>query len=285
MLALSLAISSSMIVTLLLKLMARRGIDHAAAIATNYVVAALLCLLWLPPSLTGWQTMHTPVLVLLALGLLLPTGFLAMAAAVRHAGIVRSDAAQRLSVCLPLLAAFLWFGQVLTTSIALGMALALVALALLMAGKANPADPSIPSHSPHGWVLLLTVWVAYGSVDTLFKQVARYQDHFATVLLACFVLAAAVMALFLWWRGQALRRQDLAWGLALGLLNFSNIVFYLRAHRAFPDNPALVFTAMNIGVIALGALAGACFFHEKPGLRGWAGVALAILSITALWPR
>lgn len=284
MLSLILAIASSVAVTLLLKQSARRGCDHATMIAVNYLLAALLCLAWLPPSLSGWHAMQTPWWVLLALGLLLPAGFLVMGSAVKHAGIVRSDAAQRLSVCLPLLAAFLFFGQTLTPAIMAGIALALAALLLLMQGPSHPAQAAT-SGSPRSWALLLAVWLAYGSVDTLFKQVARHQDHFATVLLACFVLAGLVMALFLWRRGQGLRRRDLAWGLALGLLNFSNIVFYLRAHRAYPDNPALIFTAMNIGVIAAGALAGACLFNERPGLRGWAGVGLAILAIVALWPR
>ncbi|MGO3741465.1 EamA family transporter [Kerstersia sp.] len=280
-----LAIGSSVAVTLLLKQSARRGCDHATMIAVNYLLATLLCLIWLPPSLSGWQNMHTPWWVLLALGLVLPAGFLVMGSAVKHAGVVRSDAAQRLSVCLPLLAAFLFFGQTLTPAILAGIGLAMAALLLLMQGPPQAASAAALPASRRSRALLLAVWFAYGSVDTLFKQVARHQDHFATVLLICFVLAAIVMALFLWQRGQRLAPRDLAWGVALGLLNFSNIVFYLRAHRAYPDNPALVFTAMNIGVIAAGALAGACLFKERPGLRGWAGVGLAMGAIVALWPR
>lgn len=290
MLALILAVCSSVAVTLLLKVSARRGRDHATMIAVNYLLASLLCFIWLPPSLSGWQNLQTPWGILLALGLLLPAGFLVMGAAVKHAGVVRSDAAQRLSVCLPLLAAFLLFGQPLTPGLMLGITLALLALLLLMqpargAAAADLAATRSGANAPGSWALLLAVWLAYGSVDTLFKQVARHHDHFATVLLACFVLAGIIMAGYLCWRGKRLQTRDLSWGLALGLLNFSNIVFYLRAHRTYPDNPALIFTAMNIGVIAAGALAGAWLFHERPGLRGWAGVALAALAIVALWPR
>jgi hypothetical protein len=34
--------------------------------------------------------------------------------------------------------------------------------------------------------------------------------------------------------------------------NFGNILFYLKAHQAFADNPSTVFAAMNMGVIILG---------------------------------
>jgi hypothetical protein len=44
--------------------------------------------------------------------------------------------------------------------------------------------------------------------------------------------------------------------------NFGNILFYLKAHQAFADNPSTVFAAMNMGVIILGSL-GILVFKEK----------------------
>jgi hypothetical protein len=40
----------------------------------------------------------------------------------------------------------------------------------------------------------------------------------------------------------------------VGAFNFGNILFYLKAHQAFADNPSTVFAAMNMGVIILGVL-------------------------------
>ena len=52
-------------------------------------------------------------------------------------------------------------------------------------------------------------------------------------------------------------------GLILGLLNFGNILFYLKAHKALAENPSTVFAGMNMGVIILGSLAGILIFKEK----------------------
>ncbi|MCW0211487.1 MAG: EamA family transporter, partial [Achromobacter sp.] len=105
------SVACSVTVAVLLKLARRWQVDVRQAIAMNYLVAALLCWAVLRPDPAGVLTPRTPWLVLAALGVLLPSVFLAMAAAVRHAGIVRSDAAQRLSLFIPLLAAFLLFGE------------------------------------------------------------------------------------------------------------------------------------------------------------------------------
>jgi drug/metabolite transporter (DMT)-like permease len=71
-------------------------------------------------------------------------------------------------------------------------------------------------------------------------------------------------------------------GVVLGLLNFGNIVFYIEAHRALPRNPAMVFSAMNIGVIAVAALVGVLLFRERLNKWNRAGVALAITAVAVI---
>jgi drug/metabolite transporter (DMT)-like permease len=74
----------------------------------------------------------------------------------------------------------------------------------------------------------------------------------------------------------------LAAGLLLGLFNFANILFYLRAHRALPGRPALVFAGMNLGVVVLGALVGLLAFRERLSRLNLAGLGLAVLAIVLL---
>ena len=71
-------------------------------------------------------------------------------------------------------------------------------------------------------------------------------------------------------------------GLLLGAVNFANILFYLRAHRALPDSPSLVFASMNLGVVALGAVAGVALFRERLGRINAAGLLLALAAIALL---
>jgi len=72
------------------------------------------------------------------------------------------------------------------------------------------------------------------------------------------------------------------WGMLLGGFNFANILFYMKAHRALPDNPSIVFTGMNIGVITVGALVGVVVFKEKLSVLNVVGLFLAMVSVAVL---
>ncbi|MEI2418088.1 EamA/RhaT family transporter [Orrella sp. JC864] len=281
MIYLAASICCSVFVSVLLKVARRYGIDVRQAVAVNYAVASALCLALLQPTLENLLRPATPWGVLLALGVLLPSVFLAMAASVRHAGIVRSDAAQRLSLFIPLLAAFLLFGQTLSGQTLAGIAVAFAALACLV-GRAQDGPQGEGGRGAWAWPL--AVWLGYGVIDILFKQMARAGTQFAGGLLAAFVLAGIVITGYLLARRVQWSWRHAGGGLVLGLANFGNILFYIRAHQHFPSDPALVFSAMNIGVITLGTLVGAAFFKERLSPRNWLGVALAVAAVVVLIP-
>jgi drug/metabolite transporter (DMT)-like permease len=75
---------------------------------------------------------------------------------------------------------------------------------------------------------------------------------------------------------------NIFFGALVGAFNFGNILFYLKAHQAFADNPSTVFAAMNMGVIILGSLLGILVFKEKMSRRNYVGLALALVSIVLI---
>lgn len=281
-----LSISCSVAVSVLLKVARRHDIQIDQAIAFNYVMAGSLCWLLLGPQPQALFQSASPWPLLMALGVLLPSIFLVMAKAVQQAGIVLSDVAQRLSLLLPLIAAFTIFGEPASQQKLLGIAIALCALTALLW---RPGNRHAESPGQGGGLLtvalLLGVWFGYGTIDILFKQMAKMGSAFPTTLLGAFMLAGLVSFAYLFLRRAAWNVRSVAAGLALGLLNFGNIYFYVRAHQVYSDNPTLVFSAMNIGVIALGTLVGAGVFRERINWVNAAGVALAILAIFILFPR
>lgn len=279
MIMLACAIACSVAVSILLKLARRFELQVAQSVLVNYVVASLLTVSLLQPSTSALLqvTAHWPLLI--GLGFLLPSVFLIMAAAVERAGIARSDAAQRLSLVLPLLAAFMLFGEPMTPATLIGLGLAILAL-LGLIHREQAAD----SLKKGGLLLLPAVWAGYGIIDICFKQMAKTGSRFPAILLACFVLAGLFLGFWLLLRKTRWHLPSLAGGLLLGLLNFGNIYTYIRAHQAMPDNPALVFTAMNIGVIALGSLSGVLLFREQLTRTNYAGLILAATAILLLIP-
>ncbi|HET9047831.1 MAG TPA: EamA family transporter [Chiayiivirga sp.] len=276
----------SVLVSVLLKLMPRHRIDVAQAVTWNYLAASALCVWWLDPPLARLDSPGTPWLALLALAVILPSLFLVLANAVRQAGIVRTDIAQRLSLLLSLIAAFTVFSEPAGTMKLLGLGLGLVAIVAILARPTTNATAT-----RHTLVWLLTVWVGFAVVDVALKFIARAGTPFSASLTVSFALAFAGMLAVQWWRqwrGRArLSVHNLAAGLLLGALNFGNIICYVRAHQVLPDSPAVVFATMNIGVVVLGTLTGVLVFSEPTSRWNRIGIVLAIaaIAVIAMAPR
>lgn len=276
-----LSVVCSVLVSALLKLAPRQRIDLAQAVTWNYLAAALLCVALLQPPLASLRSAQTPWVALLGLAVLLPALFLVLGRAVALAGIVRTDAAQRLSLLLSLAAAFALFGERANGYKLAGLALGLLAIAGIV-HRPGPAPDGAARAAP--WLLL--VWAGFALIDVSLKRIAQAGTPFAASLLVAFAIAFVLLLGVQLWR-HVRGTRPLAWrnlgaGLLLGALNFGNIAFYVRAHQALPDSPAVVFAAMNLGVIVLGALLGVLAFGEKTSAWNRAGLGLALLAIVLI---
>ena len=274
----------SVAVSVLLKISRSKKIDIEQAVAVNYLVAVSLTMAVLQPDLSTWQSYLPTWWLFAALGVLLPSVFVIMGRAVQQAGIVKSDAAQRLSLFLPVAASFLIFNETPTTGRLIGLALAFVALFCLL-WKEGGGKKSGGTFSQAA--LLIGVWAGYGVIDILFKQVAKSGTAFGGNLLVAFILAGVLMFGYLFYKGSKWTAAGILGGLVLGGLNFANIWSYVRAHQVMSDNPTTVFAGMNIGVIVLGTLVGALAFREKISTINLAGIVVAVCSIVCLfyWPQ
>lgn len=277
------AVLCSVAVSVLLKVARKRNIIIQQAIAFNYIVALSLSWFLLKPDFKGLeftdfiaQSENTPIF--LALGILLPSVFIIMSKAVEFAGIVRSDAAQRLSLFLPILAAFLIFHETLSQSKVVGIVLAFVGLFCLLS---KPNQQSAVDF--RGVLGLIGVWFGYGIIDILFKQVAKSGGAFPTTLFIAFSLAACIMFIYLLFKRTQWNVASFVGGIILGVLNFFNILFYIKAHQSFGSNPTLVFAGMNIGVICLGTITGALIFKEKISKVNWLGIVFSLCAIFCLY--
>ena len=278
-----LSILCSVAVSVLLKLARRKGIDIRQAIAFNYVMACALTWFALSPALTPDPAHPFPWSLFAVLGVILPTLFVIMSRGVEQAGIVRADAAQRLSLFLTVLSSFVIFGEALALNRAISLVLAFIALFCLLYKPAGAMTGQANGAGRHGALYLALIWFGYGLVDILFKQIAKTGTSFSSGLFLSFALAGLLMFAYLLLRKVKWNRQSLLGGLLLGLLNFCNILFYIRAHQTFHANPTLVFTVMNIGVISLGTVVGAAVFKERISRINMLGIALAIIAVLTLY--
>lgn len=284
MLELVLAILCSVTVGVLIKIARQKGVRIDQSIAVNYLIAITLSFVLLKPDFQGQGIVeivqeNPSSYIFFALGVLLPSVFLIQAKALEYAGIIRTDAAQRLSLFLPILAAFTLFGEAVTANKLIALVLAFVALGCLL----WRSHQGMEKGGMIAIISLALVWVGYGVNDILFKQMAKTGSAFPVTLVISFIFAACLMFIYLLLKRTQWHIPSVAIGLLLGALNFGNILFYIKAHQAMKDDPTLVFTGMNLGVICLGTLIGAFIFKEKINKINYTGVVVAIVAIVCLF--
>ena len=274
-----LSICCSVFVSVLLKLAKRYKIDITQAIAWNYLSAGILCYVFYKPQISDLNLSETPYSIYILLGFLLPSLFIVLAASIRYSGIVRTDIAQRLSLFIPVFAAFLLFKETPSLLKSAGIAVGFAAILFSIPWQKEQNERSSAS-----WVYLITVFIGLGIIDVFFKQIAQNQEiPYTTSLQIIFIIAFAI-SIFTLLVLFAIQKIKFGWinvicGLILGTANFGNILFYLKAHQSLASQPSVVFSTMNIGVIILGSIVGILIFREKLSRLNFAGIGLAIVSI------
>ena len=280
MMYLTIAVLCSVAVSVLLKILRQRDIDIRQTIVAGYPVAFLLTWFLLKPDVNTMSTLGDAWVIIIALGVLLPAVFIILGRAIESVGMVATDAAQRLSLIIPIVAAFLLFGEVLTGTRVFGLLLGFLALGALIY---RPQQGQISKQAKHTPLWLFGVWAGYGVIDILFKQVAKQGAAFPLTLFVSFGLAGLLLLIYLLimrvrWQGNAL-----AAGILLGALNMGNIYAYIRAHQVLSESPSIVFTGMNVGVIAVATLIGVGLFKESLNRINILGLLLAICCVAVLF--
>lgn len=268
----------SVTVAIIIKLARQRGVNYLQLLVWNYPIALFLTYLVLKPQIVPW-TSNLPWSIYLPLGFLLPFIFICLALSIRYGGIVKTEVAQRLSLFISLIAAYFWMNEQFAANKFIGIAVGLLAIAFSIGWNKNDQV-----QGKQIWIYPLMVFFGMGIIDILFKQIAlNSQITYMSSLWIVFTLALAFALLFLGYllfvKKQRFDTKALLYGAVLGVFNFGNIVFYMKAHKALPDSPSLVFTGMNIGVIAVGAMAGVLLFKEKLSVYNKIGLFLAIISV------
>jgi drug/metabolite transporter (DMT)-like permease len=278
MLFLILSIICSVTVGVIFKIARKYTISHTQIVAWNYVFAGTLCYLSFSPDLNIVET-TAPWWLYITIGILLPSIFLFLAASIKHMGIVKTDAAQRLSLFIPVLAAWLIFKEEFNMLKISAFVLAIPALLLILTKNTE--------NTKNKWGYPAVVLIGFGVIDILFKQIATYTSlPYTTSLFVILGIAMCIMitvvAYEVIFKKVKLNIHNILFGSLVGIFNFGNILFYLKAHQEFSKNPSTVFAGMNMGVIIIGSLVGVLIFKEKLSKMNFLGLFLALIAIVLI---
>lgn len=271
------SILCSVTVSVLLKLARRYKISVVQAVTWNYFFAAGLACFFFKPNIADLHYKYIEYSYLF-LGILLPTIFWFLAASVRNIGIVKTDIAQRLSLFIPILASYFLFGDTFSPLKFAGLIVGFISIVFTLAKKPSRQE------TIRNWLYPFVVFIGFGIIDVLFKQVAQikslpYTTSLIMIFGISFVVSLVGIAYLAIVKKERIQLVNFICGCVLGFFNFFNILFYLKAHSAMSNSPSTVFTAMNLGVIIAGTLVGLLIFKEKLNRLNYIGLFLAGVAI------
>lgn len=274
MLYLLISILCSVSVGVFFKLLKKKSSVTVFLLVINYLIASIATYILFQPqfdySKLNWN-------YIIPLSLLLPTVFWILSIAINQSGIVKTDIAQRISLIIPILCSYWLFKEEISNFKLTGLIIGLIAVVFIL--QKNSRSKASGAFS---FYLLLT-FLGYGVIDVLFKQIALHsQIPYTTSLFFIFLGAFIITTSYLSFNQKTLKTITIRHfinGIILGILNFSNIYFYLKAHQYFKENPTTVFASMNFGVIILGTLIGIVFFKEKLTKVNIIGLILALIAV------
>ena len=254
------AIFCSLLVSINFKLFKRYDTNAYQAIVFNYPTAAIFCYLFLSPPITVLPS-NTEWGLFLAVAVLLISIFYFIGKSIASAGMVLTSIAQRISLIIPVLAAFLLFSEVITSVKIIGLLIGFVAI------YASKPSGKVDFKNLSNWYPII-VFLGTGVLDILFNYLTKLpQISFTVALVFVFSIASAIGFLSLIYQKVTgtLRFQTKAIfaGIVLGLFNFGSIYFYIKALQIESNQPSVVFSSLDIGAISLSSIVGIILFKEK----------------------
>lgn len=283
---LALAVVCSLAIGVIFKLARRVGIDRLGLLTVNYFVAMLLALGIGPDVALDGRASDITLLISVGLlnGVLFVVGFGLYAAAIDRVGLALSAATMRISVLIPFVASWVIWHELPTTLQLPGMVVAVGAFGLMALA---PADRNRRTVADHPAAMLALLFLVAGITDTTLKVYDEHLADFAsrsTYLFVAFAGAfvSGVLYLFRSRRSlsSALSVRTLAGGLALGLLNYGSVEFFLQALAELPGT--LVFPVNHVAVLVGGTLLGVLIWKEVLSRSNWLGIGLACLALALL---
>ncbi len=274
MIYLLLSVVCSVTVGVIFKLSRQYNSSAIQMVATNYAVAIFLCFFFFDFKYTSLSTASWTLY--LSIGFLLPIVFLFLATSIKQVGIVKTDAAQRLSLFIPILAAWLVFDETFNGYKLVALIIGFPAILMILMKPIAKEKTN--------WTYPLLVLLGFGIIDILFKKMALYTTMlFTSSLVVVFSIALVIMVFVVCYdavvKATKITLKNILLGGLVGVFNFGNILFYLKAHQVFTANPSTVFAGMNLGVIILGSIIGVVLFKEKLSVKNYLGLLIALIAI------
>ncbi len=275
MLYLLLAIVSSAMVTICMRLSEGKTSGGISLLAVNYcacmAIAAAYMGFELAPAHPG---LGLTVGMSLFNGFIYLFGFIMLQSSIRKNGVVLSSTFMKLGLLVPMAVSVGLFGERPGIMQLLGVLLALAAIVLINLEK----DDAVVT-SKTGLLLLL---LSCGSADAMSKVFEGYGDQALSEQFLFYTFASAFLFAVIRMIRQKERPglKEIGYGLLVGVPNYFSARFLLRAVEALPA--VIVYPTFSVATIVVISLAGVCFLRERLKKRQWTAIGMILAALALL---
>ena len=275
MMYLILAILSSAMVSIVMRLTKKRVQNETSLLAVNYLTCVVIAggYMGFSNALPKGAGSGTALSLGAVTGALYLLGFLLLQWNVGKNGVVLSSTFMKLGLLAPIAFSILFFCELPTAFQAVGFVLAIAAVLLINGNKGAAAKSR--------WALILLL-LTCGTGDFMSKvyealgpKELNDQFLFYTFVFALILCAALVIV-----KREKPGLREILWGAALGLPNYFSARFILGALGEMPA--VIVYPTFSVATMVVLTLAGVVFFKEKLSRREWMGVLLILVALAFL---
>ena len=281
-----LAVFGSGVIPVIFRAFDKLGINLFWAIPVNYVTCVLIGNYSAGRSLDLAGLAAQPWIGFAAVqGILLAVNFYLLAYTAQRAGVAIAALANRLSVAVPSLLAFLLYGDSLTLVKIAGLSLALVALYLCTA----PDKGAVPMTARLFQLMPILVFVTFGCYFSILKYLQAYYldgaSYHAYVMSGFMFAFLSSIAIGVW--GRVFSSGDfglkhIVAGLGLGGINYV-AVYALLEVLALPGwESSQLFPIYSVGVVAVSAVLALLLFRERLSRQRTIGLAVGLVAVVLL---
>jgi len=273
MLYLLLAIASSAMIAVIMRISSHKVKANISMLAANYVTCLLLAALYAGFAVFPLQSPGFWAAVGMGAvnGILYLLGFVLLQYNTRKNGVVLSSVFMKLGLLVPMVASIFLFAEIPTAVQWIGFVLAVGAIILINYEKGTSfSGMRLPL------VLMLLAGGSGDAMSKIFEEYgsAMYADQF---LFYTFVSAFLLCVLLVLRKKERPDKHAMIFGVLVGIPNFFSAKFLLMALGQL--SAVIVYPTFSVGTILVVTVAGIALFKERLRRSQW--VALAII-LTAL---
>ena len=275
MIFLILAILSSSLVSIVMRIGSSKVKNNIGMLAANYMTCTLVAALYtFGQPLFPSNVLDTTVWLGVINGVLYLASFVIFQFNVQKNGVVLSSVFMKLGLIVPMVVSILVFKEGLGFLQTIGLVLAVSAIIMI-----NLSPESKGGKVGINLLLLLIVTGMAEMMSKIFKEVGN-SDWAAQFLLYTFSIALALCLVLLLLKKQKIGAKELLFGALIGVPNFFSAKFLLRA---LADVPAVIaYPTTSVATILVVSIVGVFAFSERLRKLQWAAVCFIVIALALL---